>query len=87
MACIIGVNSFARKVRRSTIEEQHHYSTTKVCNETADYLCERGCSVDEEPQGNTSGHFEVRCSHTGSSVFVRFGAEQCLFVVCADVPM
>ena len=55
-------------------------------NETVDYLCERGYSVDEEPQGNTNGRFEVRCSHTGSYVRVRSGAEQCLLVVCADVP-
>ena len=53
-------------------------------NKTVDNLCEKGYSVDEEPQGNTNGRFVVRCSHIGSYVPVRSGAEQS-FVVCADV--
>ena len=60
--------------------------TAKVYNETAGYLCEVGHSVDEKPQSNTNGCFEMQCSHSGSYVPVRSGAEQCLPVVCTDVP-
>ena len=80
---------FPEKVECGAPPRRNHSTvdpTAKVHNETVDYLCERGYSVDEEPQGNTNGRFEVRCSHTGSYVLVRSGAEQCLPVVCADVP-
>ena len=82
MPTILHVNSAAPPRRNHSIVDP----TAKVYNETADYLCGKEYSVDEEPQGTANGRLEVRCSRTGSCFPVRSGAEQCPPGVCADIP-